>query len=94
MPVAAPRLETIATIDRDFSSVLFEDFAFRLYATAHGCRDDAGKLDELAPYLSDSARQTLAKRQPIGRVTGVVVGAMHLRRVDMPGAPAAGAAPG
>ena len=94
LPVDAPRLETIATIDRDFSAVRFEDFAFRLYATAHGCRDDVGKLDELAPYLSDSARQTLAKRQPIGRVTGVVVGAMHVRRVDMPGPPAAGVAPG
>ena len=94
LPAAAPRLDTLATIDRDFSSVLFEDFAFRLYATAHGSRHDVGKLDELAPYLSESARQMLAKRQPIGRVTGVVVGAMHLRRVEMPAAPAAGVAPG
>ena len=83
---AAPRveLEAIARVDPDFSSILFEDFVFRLYATAHRARGVAGALDELAPYFSEKARHALANRQPAGLVSGVVVGAMHTRRVDVP----------
>jgi len=84
LPQAATApLTRIARADPDFSAVLFEDFAFRLYAAAHLARG-AGTLDELSPYLSASARQSLAARQPAGPVTGVVVGAMRTREVYVP----------
>jgi hypothetical protein len=82
---ARPRLDAIRGVDPDFSPVLFEDFVFRLYATAHHYRASAAKLDELAPYLSASARRALAERPPAGQpVTGVVIGSMQLSRVSVP----------
>lgn len=78
-----PSLEPIARVDPEFSAILFEDFVFRLYATAHRARGE-GRLDELAPYIGARARQALADRSPSGPVTGVVVGALHVRRVDVP----------
>ena len=78
-------LEPIARVDPDFSSILFEDFAFRLYATAHGCRGEPGTLDELAPYLSARARKALADRGPEGlSVANVVIGRMRPTRVNVP----------
>jgi hypothetical protein len=76
-------LDRIARVDPDFSAIVFEDFAFRLYATAHVARGE-GTLDELSPYLSAAAREALAGRQPAGAVTGVVVGAMYPRDVYVP----------
>jgi inner membrane protein import complex subunit Tim44-like protein len=76
-------LARIARVDPDFSAVLFEDFAFRLYAAAHVARG-AGRLDELSPYVSEAARQSLTARTPAGPVTGVVVGAMHTRDLFVP----------
>jgi hypothetical protein len=78
-------LDDIKTLDPDFSAILFEDFVFRLYATAHGVRADARKLDELAPYLSASVRRALAAREPVGDpVSNVVVGALRVYRVNVP----------
>ena len=70
--------------DPDFSPVLFQDFAFRLYATCHEARHADEVLDGLAPYVSQSARMSLAQRQPRGPVTGVVIGAMRPYFVTVP----------
>lgn len=81
-------LGALTRVDPDFSRIVFEDFAFRLYAAAHHARG-AGKLDELGPYLAPAARQALATRKPTGvPVTGVVIGAMRTFRVDVPDADA------
>ncbi len=81
---AATSLEQIGNIDPDFSPAIFEDFAFRLYATAQRSRGD-GTLHELAPYLAPAARRTLAERPPIGEsVTAVVVGALRWTRIQLP----------
>jgi hypothetical protein len=82
-PAPTASLSRIARVDPEFSAILFEDFAFRLYAAAHRARG-VGTLDELSPYLSASARQALAAREPAGIVTGVVVGAMHVRDLFVP----------
>jgi hypothetical protein len=81
--------DDVARVDPEFSSVLFEDFLFRLYAAAHGARGDRRSLDALAPYLSDAARTALARRPPTGEpVTAVVIGAMRVRDVRVPANPA------
>ncbi|HVK73537.1 MAG TPA: TIM44-like domain-containing protein [Kofleriaceae bacterium] len=78
-------LGALTRLDPDFSRILFEDFAFRLYATAHGARGRPGGLDELAPYLAAPARAALAERSPPGTpVAGVAVGAMRLYGIDIP----------
>ena len=80
-----PDLQHIRQLDPDFSSVLFEDFVFRLYARAHGARTSAEQLEALAPYISPQARASLQQRQPAGvPVTHVVIGAMKVIRLKMP----------
>ena len=88
-------LEAIRTLDPDFSIVLFDDFVFALYAKAHQARANKRDLDVLAPYLSDAARAGLAQRPPIGApVTAVVVGALRVLDVRLPGPPAGPVSPG
>ncbi len=103
-PAAAPRrprstdLDAIRAVDPEFSVVLFEDFAYALYARAHQARADRRLLDGLAPYLSPPVRDHLQQRPPAGTpVTSVVVGVMRAASLSMPvrippppGAPAAG----
>jgi hypothetical protein len=85
--------DLISRVDPDFSPVLFEDFVFRLYATAQSCRGSKHQLDELAPYMSAGARRALASRPPVDEpVSGVVVGAMRIYRVNVPPADAHAAA--
>ncbi len=69
--------------DPSFSQPVFEDFAFRLFATAHRARESAQKLaSAVGPYMSEAARTELTKREPVGQpVRQVIVGA--LRVVDM-----------
>ena len=86
----AVSLDQIRQVDPDFSPILFEDFAFRLYATCHEARHDDHLLAGLAPYVSDTARQQLAGRQPRGPVTGVVIGAMRPYFVTLPDTPEGG----
>jgi hypothetical protein len=75
-------LDAIRAIDPEFSAVLFEDFAYALYAKAHESRANRQELDALAPYLSAESRGELASRPPAGApVSGVVIGAM--RAVDL-----------
>lgn len=71
-------LDAIRHIDPQFSVVLFEDFAYALYARAHQARTDRRALDALAPYLSAAARDHLQQRAPAGTpVTSAVVGVMR-----------------
>jgi hypothetical protein len=72
-------LDAIRASDPQFSIVLFEDFVYALFAAAHRARTDAKKLAELAPYLDDSVRRTLAGRPPAGApVSAVVVGVLRV----------------
>ena len=75
-------LDDIRGLDPEFSTVLFEDFAYALYAKAHQARANRQELDALAPYLSAGAREELASRPPAGvPVAAVVIGAM--RAIDL-----------
>jgi hypothetical protein len=78
---AAPVIDlgALRTIDPAFSRVVFEDFAFRLFSTAHRARHSAATLAEIAPYVSADARQSLGRRDPVGTpIAQVVVGAMRV----------------
>ena len=82
---AVTSIDDLLRVDPDFSRVVFEDFMFRLYATAHGARGLPGRLDELVPYVGPEARAALANRPPAGQpVHGVVIGAMRTYRVSVP----------
>jgi len=90
-------LDAIRALDPDFSVVLFEDFAYALYARGHQARSSQRDLDALSPYLSAAARTHLAERRPVGApVSGVVIGAMRVVDLAIPAVPVAppgGAAP-
>ena len=88
-PVALQRaieLTDVQRIDPEFSQVSFEDFAFRLFATAHRQRHAADALaGAVGPYLSQLAREALVERAPVGEpVASVVVGALRPFRVSVP----------
>lgn len=80
-PVPRPvvSLKPVMKVDPDFSRVIFEDFAYELYAAAQRARHDTKELATLAPYLSEQARTELHKRHT--EVEQVVIGSMHLVRV-------------
>lgn len=78
-PIAEPvSLAVIRNVDPDFSRILFEDFAYELYAAAQRARHDPERLAKLAPYLSQPVRAELATRHM--QVEQVVIGAMTLVR--------------
>ena len=82
-------LGELRRLDPAFSQVVFEDFAFRLFATAHRARHTAEALATVAPYVGPAARAELAARAPVGApVQQVVVGALRTIRVELPAAPA------
>jgi predicted lipid-binding transport protein (Tim44 family)/DNA-directed RNA polymerase subunit RPC12/RpoP len=92
-PRAARDLDDLRALDPEFSVVLFEDFAYALFARAHQARSSERDLEALSPYLSPAARADLAQRPPAGApVSGVVIGAMRVAGLSIP--PAAGAVPG
>jgi Tim44-like domain len=80
---AATDLAGLRALDPDFSRVLLEDFAYRLYAGVQRARGDAAALSALAPYLADDVRALLARGDghPISHV---VVGALRVGRVSVP----------
>jgi DNA-directed RNA polymerase subunit RPC12/RpoP len=91
---AARDLDDLRTLDPEFSVVLFEDFAYDLFARAQEARSSERDLEALSPYLSAAARGHLAQRQPVGApVSAVVIGAMRVVGLAIPGAGASGAAP-
>jgi predicted lipid-binding transport protein (Tim44 family) len=85
---ARPDLLGLRELDPDFSRVLFEDFAYRLYASVQRARSDATALLGLSPYLADEVRAALA-RGAADAVSQVVIGALRVRRVSLPAADAA-----
>lgn len=79
------RIKQLVGLDPDFSLVVFEDFTFRLFSTAHRARTSAKDLGAVAPYVSESARASLGQRAPIGEaVTQVIVGALRIVQIDVP----------
>ncbi len=76
---APVRLDALRRYDPNFSDVVFHDFCYSLFARAHQARG-AGQLAQYAPYLSASARQALASRNPSGlsEVRGIVIGSFRV----------------
>jgi hypothetical protein len=92
-PQASRDLDDLRTLDPEFSVVLFEDFAYALFARAHEARSSERDLEALSPYLSAASRSHLAQRRPVGApVSNVVVGAMRVVALVVP--PATNATPG
>jgi DNA-directed RNA polymerase subunit RPC12/RpoP len=91
-PPQQPRsqdLDAIRGLDPEFSIVLFEDFAYALYARAHQARSDRRTLDGLAPYLSPPVRDHLQQRPPAGvPVASVIVGVLRVTHLSLPAQPA------
>ena len=87
-PVALTRAKTtddLRALDPDFSQVVFEDFAFRLFSTAHRARSTPAGLASIAPYVTPTAQRALSQREPTGEaVQQVIVGALRVVRVDVP----------
>lgn len=82
-------LDAVRNLDPEFSVVLFEDFAYALFAKAHQARSSERDLESLSPYLSPAVRSHLAQRRPVGApVSGVVVGAMRVLDLSIPSAAA------
>jgi hypothetical protein len=78
-------LARVRQLDPDFSQIVFEDFAYRLFSTAHRARASAETLATIAPYVAPAARAALAAREPKGvAVQQVIVGAMRVFRADVP----------
>ncbi len=85
-------IDVLRQRDPEFSLVLFEDFVYRLFATAQRARHDARELAALAPYLAPSVRDVLAALGPAGApFTNVVVGALRVTGVQLPSGPVEGA---
>ena len=70
-------LDGIRRLDPEFSLVLFEDFAYMLYAAVQRARATGGQA--LAAYLAPNLAQTLTDAQ-VGDVQGIVIGAMRYVR--------------
>jgi hypothetical protein len=88
-PVAVRRAKSLSALrgsDPDFSQVVFEDFVFRLFSTAHRARHSAEALAAaVGPYLDTSAREVLVAREPRGvPVQQVIVGALRVVRIELP----------
>ncbi|HEY3452098.1 MAG TPA: TIM44-like domain-containing protein [Myxococcales bacterium] len=88
---ARQQLERIREQDPEFSSVLFEDFLYALYAAAHEARG-RGQLDSLAGYLDPQARARYSSGvhglQGVREVKDVIVGSMRVTKVAGLGAEA------
>ena len=76
--------------DPNFSEIIFIDFCYALYGRAHEARGRGPKaLDELSPYLSGDALNSLIQLNPpkLQSVEGIIVGAMQVtdvRGLDTP----------
>ncbi len=69
--------------DPNFSEITFTDFCYALYAKAQNARG-RGTIEELSPYLSDTARAALMQRNPpnLQHVVGVIIGSMQVAGVQ------------
>ncbi len=73
--VPRSRLDQIRSVDPGFSVVLFEDFAYLLYATV--LRSRATGTAAIAAYLAPDVAQMLPD-QSLGDVRGIVIGAIKI----------------
>jgi predicted lipid-binding transport protein (Tim44 family) len=80
-------LDTLREHDPNFSTILFQDFAYALYATAQQARGRKD-LQTYSPYISPQAIEALQKRNGPGltRVRGVIVAAARIVNVSDPDA--------
>lgn len=78
----APNFKEIQELDPNFSAVLFEDFAFELYARAQHARTDLDAMARLSPYLKSRVRTSLRLRsgRTPSHVDGVVIGAISVAK--------------
>ncbi|MGE0403363.1 MAG: TIM44-like domain-containing protein [Kofleriaceae bacterium] len=83
----AVSMDPLRRVDPEFSQLLFEDFAYRLFSTAQRARSSPELMATVAPYVSVPARQTLLSRGQGIPVQSVVIGAMRTYRVDVPPSP-------
>ncbi len=74
----------LRALDPDFSRVVFDDFVYRLYASAHEARNDPNAMDALLPYLSSDARQQLRERESDGPISNIVIGSMTVTNIVVP----------
>jgi len=75
-------------VDPDYSQIVFEDFVFRLFSTAHRARHSPEALAAIEPYVSAKARSKLAARDPSGvPVKQVIVGALRIVQASIPNRP-------
>lgn len=77
-PTGPVSLAAVTQVDPDFSRIIFEDFAYELYAAAQRARHNPAELARLAPYLSENVRTELARR--CMQVEQLVIGSMHIVR--------------
>lgn len=85
-PQRRPGLAKLRARDPEFSTVLFEDFVYALYARVHAARSDRAAMAALAPYVAEGSRGALLARDPAGvPISGVVVGAMQVLNVKETG---------
>jgi hypothetical protein len=91
-PRRPPDLEKLRRQDPEFSVIVFEDFVYRLFATAHRARHASADLSALAPYLAEPVRARLEALPPVGSpFSHVVVGAQRLTAAQVPDAGVAAA---
>ena len=73
----------ISLTDRNFSPVLFRDFAYTLFSKVHEARGNQN-LDRFGQFLNSDARNDLANLSPgVTDVSGVIVGSLRVERMDM-----------
>ncbi len=82
---AEKALDALREHDPNFSTVLFQDFAYALYARVQEARGRKD-LPSLSPYLSPRAAEALARRGGPGlmRVAGVIVAGSRVVAVSNP----------
>lgn len=76
-------LARLRELDPDFSQVLFEDFAYRLFASVQRARPDPRALEALAPYLRDDVRAAL-QREDLSAIEDVVVATLRIESISVP----------
>jgi hypothetical protein len=83
-------LSALVELDPEFSRVVFEDFCFRLYASAYRARGKASELAALAPYFTEETRGQLMAESPSGRsASNVVVGSLRIEQLSITHGPEA-----
>jgi uncharacterized Zn finger protein (UPF0148 family) len=80
-------LDPLRRVDPEFSQVLFEDFAYRLFSTAQRARSTPAQMATVAPYVSPPAQHSLLSRGQGAPVLSVVIGSMRTYRLEVPPSP-------